>query len=160
MLPIRIATPWGGAPIDEYGHNIFECPSSSWSAVPLCAVDTAWDTANASFKNNFSILKKLVNQAAARGVHILLVNCPSNSRYGQLPYYSYFGPSQKTAHEIIEMFRLLEQQNSYFHLYDANNFGNHPYTSNEFVDDTHLCQAGAFHFSDSLNTHVHSILTR
>jgi hypothetical protein len=98
--------------------------------------------------------------AASKGIHILLANYPQNPLYAQMPYYSFYGPSQSTARVIINQFRLLENSNPYFHFYDAYNFGNHNYIESEFYDDFHLCGDGEKRISDSLNLIIHRILNK
>ena len=66
--------------------------------------------------------------------------------------------SMATAKSIIDYFKNKEKTCPYFHVYDANNDGNHDYTSNDFSDKQHLCPSGAAKFSKRLDSIVVKIL--
>jgi len=57
---------------------------------------------------NFSRLVSLAQTASALNVHVLIVEFPMNPLYGQAAFYSEYGPSQQTAHEIFNQFKELE----------------------------------------------------
>jgi uncharacterized protein (TIGR02171 family) len=153
-----IVTSPGVYDIDSFGNNSWDCKNTDKPVDPIFSGDTSWDTGNSSFRSNMAVLKKLADMAAARGIHILVVNCPVNALYAQKPNYSYWGPSQQTAKNALSIFKTLEKANPYFHFYDAHNFGNHPYRHSDFVDDIHLCHNGAEKLSDSINIRIHTIL--
>jgi hypothetical protein len=73
-------------------------------------------------------------------------------------YYGRYGPLLSTAEEIWADLRELEQQNPYFHFYDAHLFGWHDYQPKECYDADHLAEKGAYKLTARLDSLAHEFL--
>ena len=92
---------------------------------------------------NVALFKYLADTLSARGAHLLVVNFPENPLYRQTSMIGRLGPSRATYAQLSSWLRTLEQQNAFFHFYDANNGGDHDYTDAEALDCNHLNYLGA-----------------
>jgi hypothetical protein len=91
-------------------------------------------------------------------IHWLFVNYPVDTGYKQTAVCGIQGPAREMERPIMEMFRLIEQTNPYFHFYDANAEGNHDYAEELGANESHLCKEGANVLTDRLDSLIHGIL--
>jgi formylglycine-generating enzyme required for sulfatase activity len=124
--------------------------SGSWGAPVVDKGD--YPFSDSSLQLNLASIKVLGDTFAARGIHLFVVEFPENPAYDSTPSIGRYGPSRVTYDSISVWLRTLEQTNSYFHFYDANNFGNHDYTDAEFLDPNHLDYLGAQKLSHRLDS--------
>ena len=156
-LAASVAPPQIWTPVDSLGFSSLAC--NGWGAVvPVSGPALAWDTTDPNYLLNFSRLVSLAQTASALNVHVLIVEFPMNPLYGQAAFYSEYGPSQQTAHEIFNQFKELEANYPFVNFYDANNYGNHSYGDDDAYNEAHLCGHGAGRLSDSLNVIIRRIL--
>lgn len=152
VLPPKIELP-----ADSLGFSSLPC--NGWGPViPVSGPALSWDTSDTNYQLNFSRVVSLAQEASAQNIHLLIAEFPMNPLYGQGDFYSMYGPSQESAHEIFNQFKELETRNPFFHFYDANNYGNHTYGDDDAYDEAHLCGHGAERMSDSLNSIIQRIL--
>lgn len=123
---------WGEAIIEGHGYSIDD------SIVRL----------------NLAFLQEMVDSAAAKNVHVLVVNYPQNPAYRATDMVGRAGPGRATWLQLAAILRAMEQKNRNFHFYDANNLGDHDYTNDEAFDTNHLNSRGGL----KLAARVDSIL--
>jgi uncharacterized protein (TIGR02171 family) len=117
-----------------------------------------WDATDSNYLNNLRTLRDLAGDCAARNIHLVMLNTPISPFYKNQQYYGYFGPSRETALQIIDDLRKLEQNNHYFHLYDANLDGNHDYSNADAWDFIHLSYQGAQKITARVDSLIHIYL--
>jgi uncharacterized protein (TIGR02171 family) len=117
-----------------------------------------WDTTNATYQENVAGLESLISELNQRKIHLLFIITPENPAYAKLGFAGRYGPSLDVGRQIVARFKLFESQYPYFHLYDANQFGNHDYTDAEAWDPDHLCSVGAPKMSARIDSVMDSIL--
>ena len=98
---------------------------------------------DSAIQANVVLFKYLADTLLLRGAHLLVVNFPENPLYRQTSMIGRLGPSRATYAQLSSWLRTLEQQNAFFHFYDANNGGDHDYTDAEALDCNHLNYLGA-----------------
>jgi hypothetical protein len=130
------ATSWGEPIIDKGDYKIDD------SVVQAC----------------IAIVKNLAATAAQQKIHVLVVNTPQHPGYATSENMGRLGPSVKTYRKLETILQTIETQNSYFHYYDANNFGNHDYTPDDAYDENHLSPKGAAKLTTRIDSLVNSYL--
>ena len=111
-----------------------------------------YDFENDSIKSNFFLFKTLGDTLAMHGIHLLVIEFPDSPGYKQKNYIGRLGPSRSTYQQIATWLRGLEQQNPYFHFYDANMNGDHDYVDSEALDCNHLGYLGARKLSTRIDS--------
>jgi formylglycine-generating enzyme required for sulfatase activity len=108
-----------------------------------------------TIQKNILFFKTFANKLAEIKIHFLVVNFPENPKYKQTAMIGHLGPNRTTYAQLSAWLKNLEQQNTYFHFYDANMDGDHDYANAEAMDCNHLNYLGAKKISariDSLCT--------
>jgi len=78
---------------------------------------------------------------------------PENPAYpSQTGNIGRYGPSVATYRRIVSWIDSLTQRNSYVHFWDANNYGNHDFTSDEALDCNHLNSKGGLRIAAKLDS--------
>jgi formylglycine-generating enzyme required for sulfatase activity len=106
-----------------------------------------------------TIVKNLAAVAAQKKVHVLIVNTPQHPGYATSENMGRLGPSVQTYRKLEKILQAIESQNSYFHYYDANNFGNHDYTDEDAYDANHLSPKGAAKLTSRIDSLINIYLT-
>ncbi len=148
--------------------RIAQFDSSSWHSVDSNGFfrhrrqQGAWGTAllegddytlnDVHVQRNLRDLEILCDSAAAKGVQVLVVNFPQAPGYKNTSLAGRFGPRNETMDLLISHLRELEEKKSNFHFYDANENGNHDYTSDHALDANHLQYAGALRLTTRLDS--------
>jgi uncharacterized protein (TIGR02171 family) len=137
-------------------------PSQGWGTdpPPFNGGLLSWTIDNPSCQQNLAAMRMIADSLRARKIHWINVNFPSSPSYKNTKAYTFWGPSRQTAQDILQALREIESTNDYFHLYDANNDGNHDYNSSDAADSYHLSAQGAAKLTSRLNDTIHAIFGR
>jgi hypothetical protein len=119
-----------------------------------------WSFYDNNCQNNFTTIRMLADTLKKTDIHWIIINYPVAPYYVNTDAYSYWGPSRETAYDIISQLKRIEDSNPYFHLYDANNNGNHDYGESEAADKNHLNLFGAEKLTGRVDTLIDSILKK
>jgi uncharacterized protein (TIGR02171 family) len=117
-----------------------------------------WIVDDTNFQTNIHTIRLIADSLRSHQVHWIVVDFPVSPGYQGLTSYSPWGPSWQTAHDILDTLRKIGLANSYFHLYEANNGGNHDYDSIDACDENHLSAVGAAKLSRRIDSVIHAIL--
>ena len=115
--------------------------SNGWGPALTDGSDYVFE--NDTIQRNLSIFKTLADTLALHGIHLLVIEFPENPAYKQTALIGRLGPSRTTYVKIVTWLRSIEQENPYFHFYDANMNGDHDYADAEAFDCNHLGYLGA-----------------
>jgi len=107
---------------------------------------------------NLSLLREFASLCASKEIHALVVFFPHNPAYKNTSMIGRFGPSRETYEELDVWLRELEKSNTWFHFYDANNYGNHDYTDDDAIDPNHLGYRGQQKLSARVDSVIQEIL--
>jgi hypothetical protein len=124
--------------------------SGGWGQPQIDGADYNFN--DSTIQVNLVLFQKLADTLRARGVHYFVVNFPENPLYKNTTMIGRLGPSRSTYAQLSSWLRNLEQQNPYFHFYDANNGGDHDYTDAEALDCNHLNYLGARKLSGRIDS--------
>ncbi len=115
--------------------------SNGWGLPEIDGGDYVFE--NDTVQKNLSIFKTLADTLALHAVHLLVIEFPENPLYKNTDMIGRLGPSRTTYAKIVTWLRNIEQENPYFHFYDANMYGDHDYADSEALDCNHLGYLGA-----------------
>jgi hypothetical protein len=134
--------------------------SEGWGGdPPLIQTDNLeWTVNDTDFRKNLASIRMVADSARIRKVHWIVVNFPVSPHYRNTEAYAMFGPSWQTARCILDSLREISLTNEYFHLYDANNDGNHDYDDADALNENHLSFLGAEKLSGRIDSIIHAIL--
>jgi len=125
--------------------------SGGWGQPEVDKAD--YPFSDSSLQLNLAGIRALGDTLAGRGIHLFVVEFPENPAYATTTTsIGRYGPSKTTYDSISARLRSLEKANSYFHFYDANNYGNHDYTDSDALDANHLGYNGAQKLSRRLDS--------
>jgi hypothetical protein len=143
---------WSG--LDTNGYELVSNPGSGWGEPSIDGGD--YDLNGDTVRASLSALASLADSAATRGVQLLIVSMPENPAYAEasLPVIGRYGPYRDTYGKLVAWIDSLMLRNPYVHFYDANNYGNHDYTSDEALDCNHLNYRGAVKFTARIDSLV------
>ncbi len=135
-------------------------PSNGWGPMPPFT-QPDWESGmNQYCTDNLQLVKTLAEELEQRSIHCVAILCPQSPGYRTTGAYGCYGPATATAQTIVAQLQNIADTGSFFHLYDAHQFGNHDYVESDFWDDSHLSTDGAMKFSSRFNALVDSILAR
>lgn len=117
-----------------------------------------WDTTLIEYKRNLIIWEELISELNGLGINLLLYITPESPAFAEHNYSGVNGPSVDVGRQIVARFKEFENRYPFFHLYDANQFGNHDYSTSEFIDPDHLCTDGAAKFSKRIDSVMTTIM--
>jgi len=144
--------------VDESGMQRRSC--SGWGPTPptcnLLYLDVKLD--ECPYGDNFRMFLDCLRRCREAGVKVLLVNFPFHPGYAATEAYGPYGPRHDVAGTMLSDIRTAAEADPNLTFYDANNGGNHDYSSDEFCDAMHLCEKGAKKLSERLNTILGGIL--
>ena len=95
------------------------------------------------FQNNYRLLRNLIDTCAAHGIKLVGVLTPLNPRYKETGAFGYRGLRRSDATQIIHELDSLSGVYPNFILMDENKMGNHDYTDEMAMDNSHLSPRGA-----------------
>ncbi len=130
--------------------------SVNWGGEPVAPVESEWGLDLPEYKENMERIEALAADLAARKIHLVLVNHPTNPAFKGNPYYGPYGPKLPVATAIIQRFRAMDSISPYVHFYDANDFNNHDYTDADAINSGHLSTAGAIKLTTRLDSLVNT----
>jgi uncharacterized protein (TIGR02171 family) len=119
---------------------------------------TTWTADTITCKENLAQLDSLGRELAERGIHLLLITMPQSPYYRKINYFGRYGATLQASSDIITSLRKIEQENTFFHLYDANLNGLHDYKDVDAADCNHLSVTGAHKFTKRLDSLINVIL--
>ena len=143
---------WPG--IDSLGFEevLLGLPGAGWGAPQIDRGD--YDINDTVVRKNLGLLAALGDSAAAKGVHLIIVQMPENPRYDTTNSIGRYGPNRTTYGKVVAWIDTLVQNNSYVHFYDANNYGSHDFTDSEAFDCNHLNYLGAQRMTGKIDSVV------
>ena len=162
-VPAQFDTYIGNAPFlncsseDTFGMSTDPCGGWGGSSPNLMG-DITWTVNDSNYINNIALLKRLIQDLAARKVHLLMINFPESPAYKNTDHYNMDGASWPTGMAVVRQLEALQDSSPYFHFYDAYQNGNHDYTDAEAQNWNHLCPVGAAKLSTRLDSLIHTIL--
>lgn len=132
--------------------------SVGWGPKPAI-YSKAWNwTSSSNVVNHMNLLKAIISDLDKRNIHLLGIVFPMSPHYRDTPVFGNWGPSRVAAEKMINEIAVLDSQSAMFRLYDVNNFGNHDYTDDDAVNESHLSKNGAIKLTTWLKTVVDSML--
>jgi formylglycine-generating enzyme required for sulfatase activity len=141
---------------DSSGALRFSSAGTGWGLPLYDGGDYAM--ADTSVQTYLSLMAAFADTLANRGVHFLLVKFPENPAYAATAFAGRYGPAWATYNQLVAWLRQREQQNPFFHFYDANMNGAHDYSSAEASDCNHLNALGRAKMSSRLDSVLSAIL--
>lgn len=159
-LPFRFETHIARAPNpntydwDSLGTMLSD--AVDWGGAPVTPIQSEWGLDLPAYQANMGRIEALAADLAARKIHLVLVNYPTNPAFKGNPYYSPYGPKLPVAAAIIQRFRAMEGISPYVHFYDAHDFNNHDYTDAEAINSGHLSTAGGIKLTTRLDSLVNT----
>jgi uncharacterized protein (TIGR02171 family) len=102
-----------------------------------------WDLASPEYLATVARMEAFLLRIAARKIHVVLVNYPTDPAYKGSAYYGPYGPRMDVGQAILQRLKAMQSLSSYVHVYDAYNAGNHDYAGDEAADWGHLNSKGA-----------------
>ncbi|MBD3422679.1 MAG: SUMF1/EgtB/PvdO family nonheme iron enzyme [Chitinivibrionales bacterium] len=143
---------------EAHGYNGFHQKdmSGEWGEPKVDGGD--FSLQDSVVKNTTALLAELADSARKRGVHVLIVNMPQHPDYKDMQTYGRLGPHDDTFDQQMAFLKNLESTNSYFHVYDANNNGEHDYEDIHAFDCNHLSNIGAEKLSARVDSMLQAIL--
>jgi uncharacterized protein (TIGR02171 family) len=142
-------------------HGFRGATANGWGNNPPIVIGrTDWNSADSNYIVNIERFYTLVAELSARGIQVLAINFPVSPFYKNISAYSTWGPSWTTAVEVLEQIRAMEEKLPKFHLYDANQNGDHGYTEADAFDPNHLSTTGAIKISSQVNNIIDSLLKK
>ncbi|MBN1129630.1 MAG: SUMF1/EgtB/PvdO family nonheme iron enzyme, partial [Chitinispirillaceae bacterium] len=141
--------PW----VDSTGYDRSDITGIGWSQPVIDHGDYAMG--DAMVQASLAELSDLADGAAAKKVHLLIVNFPENPEYKNTPMIGRYGPSHETYRQLTGWIDSLCGSNRFVHFYDANDNGNHDYANDEALDCNHLNSKGA----QKLSARIDSLIT-
>lgn len=134
--------------------------ASGWGGASPLAVEVANDSlSGAIFGRNWNRLQNLVEDLAARGIEVVLVNFPVSPHFRNTPRAGRWEPYWNTYHEIVKRLGDLEKSSPRIHFVDANLDGLHDYPDADALDWDHLASSGASRLSRRLDSLVEARLS-
>jgi uncharacterized protein (TIGR02171 family) len=128
----------------------------NWGGDPVTPIESEWGLELPEYQENMKRIEALAVDLAARKIHLVLVNYPTNPAFKGNAYYGPYGPKLPIATAIIRRFRAMETLSPYIHFYDANDFNNHDYTDADANNSGHLSTAGAIKLTTRLDSLVNT----
>jgi uncharacterized protein (TIGR02171 family) len=134
--------------------------SGGWGGDPalIQTSNLGWTGNDLDFRKNLASIRTVADSMRIRKVHWIVVNFPVSPHYRNSEAYALFGPSWKTARDILDSLQEISSTNGYFHLYDANGDGNHDYNDSDACDQNHLSLSGAEKLTGRVDSIIHAIL--
>ncbi|WP_458450011.1 TIGR02171 family lipoprotein [Fibrobacter sp.] len=138
-------SPGDAGEADYYRRNrgFLKKYGDGWGS-PKVVEDSCWmDSRYEDFQNNYGLLRNLIDTCAAHGIKLVGVLTPLNPRYKETGAFGYRGLRRSDATRIIHELDSLSGVYPNFILMDENKMGNHDYTNEMAMDNSHLSPRGA-----------------
>jgi uncharacterized protein (TIGR02171 family) len=119
---------------------------------------TTWTADTVTCQENLAQFDSLGRELADKGIHLLLITMPQSPYYRKINYFGRYGATLQASSDIIARLRKIEQENNFFHLYDAHLNGLHDYKDVDAADCNHLSITGAHKFTKRLDSLINVIL--
>ncbi len=130
-----------------YSFDEFLLPSGGWGEPSVSNDSTLFRLDLPAVVNNMATLEKLVGEARARGIEVVLLVTPQNPRYAKTGAYGVYGVRRSVAQELLERAKALDVL-----FLDENKMGNHDYKSSMAFNTDHLGREGAKQLSERLDS--------
>lgn len=141
---------------DPCGFQIDSVIGTGWGEAVIEGEDYSID--DSIVRVNIALLEELIDSAGARDVQVVAVNYPQNPGYRDTDMVGRGGPSRSTWLELEEILHGFEEEYHNFHLYDANNLGDHDYTDGEAYDTNHLNGRGGRKLAARIDSLLQNII--
>ncbi len=136
----------------NHGRAFMGC--ISWGGdEPQVSIDsTIFDDKPELIKNNFAVLRSILESTAQKNVHVVGVIFPQSPAYKSTGALGRYGLRRSKAKVLVDSLKGLESEFANFSLMDENKFGDHDYGDDMALDYDHLCHRGAAKISVRLDS--------
>ena len=136
----------------NHGRAFMGCVS--WGGdEPQISIDSAfYDNKPELIKNNFAVLRSILESTASKNVHVVGVIFPQSPAYKSTGAFGRYGLRRSKAKVLLDSLKGLETEYANFSLMDENKFGDHDYGDDVAMDYDHLCHRGAVKISVRLDS--------
>ena len=152
-------SPGNAGEADDYRQNrgFLKKYGDGWGS-PKVAEDSSWmDSHYEDFQNNYRLLRDLMDTCAAHDIKLVGVITPLNPRYKETGAFGYRGLRRSDATQIIQELDSLSKFYPNFILMDENKMGDHDYTDDMAMDNSHLSPKGAQQLTSRLDFFIHTL---
>ena len=152
-------SPGNAGESDDYRQNrgFLKKYGDGWGS-PKVAEDSCWmDSHYEDFQNNYRLLRDLMDTCAAHDIKLVGVITPLNPRYKETGAFGYRGLRRSDATQIIQELDSLSKVYPNFILMDENKMGDHDYTDDMAMDNSHLSPKGAQQLTNRLDFFIHNL---
>ena len=152
-------SPGNAGEADDYRQNrgFLKKYGDGWGS-PKVAEDSCWmDSHYEDFQNNYRLLRNLMDTCAAQDIKLVGVITPLNPRYKETGAFGYRGLRRSDATQIIQELDSLSKVYPNFILRDENKMGDHDYTDDMAMDNSHLSPKGAQQLTNRLDFFIHTL---
>jgi len=152
-------SPGNAGEADDYRQNrgFLKKYGDGWGS-PKVAEDSCWmDSHYEDFQNNYRLLRDLMDTCAAHDIKLVGVITPLNPRYKETGAFGYRGLRRSDATQIIQELDSLSKVYPNFILMDENKMGDHDYTDDMAMDNSHLSPKGAQQLTNRLDFFIHTL---
>ena len=143
----------------KYRNNrgYYPATANGWGE-PRVAEDSCWmDNYKEIYYANFGILSELIDTCQERGISLIAVIAPMNPRYTETGAFGYRGLRRSEAPSLIEEIANLKNTYPNFILLDENKMGNHDYTDEMAMDNSHLATLGAIQLTHRIDSLIKTL---
>jgi uncharacterized protein (TIGR02171 family) len=148
------------AGLDTSGEELSSCNGWGGPNPDTSSGNVTWTIDDTTYRANLDSLISLIRVMSANKIHLLAISFPVSPYYKNYNRYSRYGPSMATGIAVMAQLDSLQNVYPYFHIYDAELYGNHDYTDADAKDYDHLCPTGAAKLSGRLAPIIDSILAQ
>jgi len=143
---------------DSIGGFYACSPAVGWGEPVAPVRPGSWTVDLPSCRNSLNTIDSLARILSYKNIHLLCMITPQSPHYRELGYFGKYGATLTTGTDIIKSLQAMEENNKYFHLYDAHQYGLHDYSDIDAANSDHLSETGAHKFSRRLDSLINEIL--
>ena len=136
----------------NHGRAFMDCISWGGDEPQISKDSTFYDNKPELIKNNFAVLRSILESTASKNVHVVGVIFPQSPAYKSTGAFGRYGLRRSKAKVLLDSLKGLETEYANFSLMDENKFGNHDYGDDVALDYDHLCYRGAAKISVRLDS--------
>ena len=136
----------------NHGRAFMGCISWGGDEPQISKDSTFCDNKPELIKNNFAVLRSILESTASKNVHVVGVIFPQSPAYKSTGAFGRYGLRRSKAKVLLDSLKGLETEYANFSLMDENKFGDHDYGDDVALDYDHLCHRGAAKISVRLDS--------
>jgi uncharacterized protein (TIGR02171 family) len=127
--------------------------SQNWgSSPPYVEAVQGFTMESPIVQSNLAFLRKMIHQITGGNVALVITLMPESPLYPQTRFFGKYGPDRVTGPAMIQSIRALCEESPLCRLYDANQAGQHDYTSDDAINEDHLSSVGALRYTPRLDS--------